>query len=110
MLKNPLTKHALLLCLVLLTASPPIIGSAQARYTDQLPELTPQNAPAETLSPTTTPLPPEPTPTKKPRPTATPLKIPPPTGQRTINWIITFGSLIVIVIIFGYLINRRNLS
>jgi hypothetical protein len=77
--------------------------------------LTPTTSPTLTLTPTSTPTlsptppPPTLTPTKTKRPTATPFPIPPPSDPVSLQWIVAFGVLIVVVILFGFLINRRRL-
>jgi cyanophycinase-like exopeptidase len=48
-------------------------------------------------------------PTRTPRPTATPLTQPPPSNPNMNQWMIAFGMMIIIVIIFGLLLNRRRL-
>ncbi len=48
--------------------------------------------------------------TRTPKPTATPLKIPPPTDPRNLNLLILLGILIISVVIFGIIINRRQLK
>jgi cyanophycinase-like exopeptidase len=62
------------------------------------PTVTP--TPTATRRPTRTP--------RSPRPTATPLVIPPPSNPNMNQWLITLGSLIIITIIFGMLLNRRR--
>ena len=71
-----------------------------------IPTSTPTLAPS--LTPTTTPTI-TPVPTKKIKATPTPLRIPPPSNPGTRNFMVTFGVLIVIVIVIGILINRRRI-
>ena len=78
--------------------------------------LTPTITPIPTSTPTLTPsLTPTtaatitPTPTKKIKATRTPLIIPPPSDPVTRNFMVTFGVLIVLVIVIGILINRRRI-
>jgi cyanophycinase len=80
--------------------------------------------PPTTLAPTATPSPsltPTPTetpietllhgrPTRTPRPTATPLLIPPPSDPIKTNQMIVVGSFVVLVIVFGILINRKHIT
>jgi len=49
-------------------------------------------------------------PTRTPRPTATPRDIPPPSDPDLNQWMVAFGVLVVIVIVFGMLINRQRLT
>jgi cyanophycinase-like exopeptidase len=49
-------------------------------------------------------------PTRTPRPTATPPVIPPPSNPDTNQWMVGFSVLIVVIILFGMLINRRRLT
>ncbi len=73
---------------------------------------TPTASPTATNSPTPTetPLPTRtPRSTRTPRPTATPPTIPPPSNPSTNQWMIAFSTLVVIVILFGLLINRNRL-
>lgn len=64
-----------------------------------------------TATPTETPVPTRtPRSTRTPRPTATPPTIPPPSNPNTNQWMIAFSTLVVIVIIFGLLLNRRRLE
>jgi cyanophycinase len=63
--------------------------------------LTPTEAPSETLL--------HGRPTRTPRPTATPLVIPPPSDPVKTNQMIGVGSLVVLVIVFGILMNRRRI-
>lgn len=69
--------------------------------------------PTSTATPTAT-LTPTPTrthrPTRTPRPTATPRVIPPPSNPDTNQWMVAFSVLIVTVILFGMIINRRRLE
>jgi cyanophycinase-like exopeptidase len=48
-------------------------------------------------------------PTRTPRPTATPLTQPPPSNPGMNQWMIALGTLIIVVILFGLLLNRRKL-
>lgn len=70
--------------------------------------------PTNTLSPTATPPPPtqEPTrtprPSNTPRPTPTPLTVPPPSNPDTTYLMVFFGTLMVLVVIFGIWINRKR--
>lgn len=63
---------------------------------------------------TMTPQPLKPTPTfmlkstHAPRPTPTPIPTPPPTNPKTIQLMAAFGVLVVVVILFGIFINRRQ--
>jgi len=47
-------------------------------------------------------------PTRLPRPTPTPIPTPPPTNPKTIQMMAAFGILVVVVILFGIFINRRQ--
>lgn len=49
-------------------------------------------------------------PTRTPRPTATPPIVPPPSDPNLNQWLIAFGTLIIIIILFGLLLNRRKLG
>jgi cyanophycinase-like exopeptidase len=78
--------------------------------------LTPTNTPIPTTTPTLAPTPSPtstptliPTPTKKVKLTPTPLIIPPPSNPGTRNIMVTFGVLIVMVIVIGILLNRRRI-
>ncbi len=68
--------------------------------------LTPSAIPTLTF----TPAPPSPTPTRTKRPTATPLPVPPPSDPKSLQWIVAFGVLIVVIILFGIVLNRRKLG
>lgn len=73
---------------------------------------TPTPLPTATLTPTsTTTATPTRThrPTRTPRPTATPVTVPPPSDPNMNQWLIAFGTLIIVIILFGLLINRRKL-
>ncbi len=48
-------------------------------------------------------------PTRTPRPTATPLVIPPPSDPVKTNQMVVMGSFVVLVIVFGILINRKRI-
>jgi hypothetical protein len=67
---------------------------------------TPTITPSPTLAPTGTP---SPRPTRTPRPTLTPPIIPPPTNPDISHWMVAFGMLIVVVILFGLMLNRSRL-
>ena len=78
------------------------------------PEL-PQVRPTSTLIPTLTAVVESPTetpepadPTRTPKPTSTPIATPPPADPETINMMIIFGVIAVIVIIIGVWINRQR--
>jgi len=49
-----------------------------------------------------------PEPTRAPRPTPTPMIIPPPSNPNTIQLLVIFGILVVLVVIFGLLLNRNR--
>ena len=49
-----------------------------------------------------------PEPTRAPRPTPTPLAVPPPPNPTTIQLLVIFGVLVVLVVIFGLLLNRNR--
>jgi hypothetical protein len=49
-----------------------------------------------------------PEPTRAPRPTSTPIAIPPPSDPGTIQLMVIFGILVVLVVIFGLLLNRNQ--
>jgi cyanophycinase-like exopeptidase len=66
--------------------------------------------PSATPTLTRTPAPPTPTPSRTPRPSATPLAIPPPANPGSINLMIGFGMVALVVILIGLLINYRSLS
>lgn len=66
----------------------------------------PTITPSPTLAPTGTPTP---RPTRTPRPTLTPPIIPPPTNPNISHWMVAFGMLIVIVILFGLMLNRQRM-
>jgi cyanophycinase-like exopeptidase len=71
--------------------------------------ISPTPTTTSTVTPTQPPPSPTPTekPTKTPRPTSTPPIIPPPSNPEIDQWMIAFGVVIVIVIIFGVLISRQ---
>lgn len=78
------------------------------------PELPPVK-PTSTLIPTLTAVVNPPTetpepldPTRTPKPTSTPIATPPPADPETINMMIIFGVIAVIVIIIGVWINRQR--
>lgn len=70
-----------------------------------LPTATSTPTPTSTAIPTRTHRP-----TRTPRPTATPLAIPPPSDPNLNQWLIAFGTLIIIIVLFGLLLNRRKLG
>lgn len=70
-----------------------------------LPTSTSTPTPTITATPTRTHRP-----TRTPRPTATPLAVPPPSDPNLNQWLIAFGTLIIIIILFGLLLNRRKLG
>lgn len=47
-------------------------------------------------------------PTRTPRPTATPPTIPPPSDPESASLMIGFGTLVVIVVVAGVWLNRKN--
>lgn len=55
-----------------------------------------------------TPEPVEIQPTKMQRPTSTPIPIPPPPESANINFMIFFGIIAVVVILFGVWLNRNS--
>jgi hypothetical protein len=84
-------------------ASTPILVTATST---PLPTATITPSPTVTLTPTPTRRPTR-TP-RPPRPTATPPQVPPPSNPNMNQLMITFGTLIIIIIIFGLLLNRRR--
>lgn len=84
-------------------ASTPILVTATAT---PLPTATITASPTVTLTPTPTKRPTR-TP-RPPRPTATPPHVPPPSNPNMNQFLITFGTLIIIIIILGMLLNRRR--
>jgi cyanophycinase-like exopeptidase len=78
----------------LVTATPTATATATAT-------LTPTSSP----TPTTTPRP-----SRTPRPTLTPPIIPPPSNPDIAHWMVAFGMLVVVVIVFGLLLNRKRLA
>jgi hypothetical protein len=69
--------------------------------------------PSPSASPSPAPLPtetqtPHGKPTRTPRPTSTPPTIPPPQDPGATRMMVGFGVLIVIVILFGLWLNRKN--
>jgi cyanophycinase-like exopeptidase len=82
-------------------ADTPVFVTATAT---PLPTATATATPTSTTVPTRTPKP-----THAPRPTATPPIIPPPSNPDINQWLAVFGALIVVVFLFGLLINRRKL-
>ncbi len=84
-------------------ASTPILVTATAT---PLPTATITASPTVTLTPTPTRRPTR-TP-RPPRPTATPPIIPPPSNPNMNQLMIAFGTLIIIIIIFGLLLNRSR--
>jgi hypothetical protein len=63
--------------------------------------LQPTAAPQDTLTPRGRP-------TRTPRPTATPPTIPPPSDPESASLMIGFGTLVVIVVVAGVWLNRKN--
>ena len=49
-----------------------------------------------------------PEPTRAPRPTPTPIAVPPPSDPSTTQLMVIFGILVVLVVIFGLLLNRNR--
>ena len=97
----------------------PVVADIQARYkvapTPDLRTATPTPTSTATLIPTATAtstptdtLPPGKA-TRTPRPTATPLTIPPPSDPESTQQMIGFGVFVVLVILFGVLINRKRI-
>jgi len=94
----------------------PVIANARALKS---PPPTPEiRTPTATLPPTLTPTatatatqtPPfTPKPTRTRKPSATPLTVPPSANPITINWMVAIGILIIVIILFGLLWNRRIL-
>jgi cyanophycinase len=72
----------------------------------------PSPSPTHTATPTETPIETfqHGRPTRTPRPTATPLLIPPPSDPVKTNQMIMVGSFVVLVIVFGILINRKHIT
>lgn len=94
---------------------------AAARSGLQLPPASTPALVTATLTPTTTPTvtptatqsgTPTATPhaTRTPRPTSTPPIIPPPSNPDITHWMTAFGMLVVVVILIGLLINRRQIG
>jgi hypothetical protein len=120
---NQMKIHFLTLLIILSTFVPWALhkpGDAS-----QLPRnvlMTPVEGPTQTqVKPTSTPTleivatiapptdTPEPSnPTRTPKPTSTPIATPPPADPGTINMMIIFGVIAVIVIIIGVWINRQR--
>jgi hypothetical protein len=49
-----------------------------------------------------------PEPTRMARPTPTPLPVPPPSNPNTTQMLVIFGVLVVLVVIFGLILNRNR--
>lgn len=82
------------------------------RPTPALISATPTITASPTITPSPTPAPtgtPTPRPTRTPRPTLTPPIIPPPTNPNISHWMVAFGMLIVVVILFGLMLNRQRM-
>ncbi len=47
-------------------------------------------------------------PTRTPRPTPTPMPLPPPSNPNTIQLMVIFGILVVLVVVFGLWLNRNS--
>lgn len=87
-------------------------GAANPQPTPALITATPTVTPTPTHTPSPTPAPTgtsTPRPTRTPRPTLTPPIIPPPTNPDISHWMVAFGMLIVVVILFGIMLNRNRL-
>jgi len=84
--------------------SPPSTPEIRTPTATQPPTLTPTATATATQTPTFTPVP-----TRTRKPSATPLTIPPPANPITINWMVAIGVLIIAIILFGLLWNRRFL-
>lgn len=94
----------------------PVIANARAlKSTPVTPEI---RTPTATLPPPFTPTPTAtatqtptftPIPTRTRKPSATPLTIPPPANPERKSWLVAIGILIIVIILFGLLWNRRIL-
>ncbi|MCK4724219.1 MAG: hypothetical protein KAT29_00370, partial [Anaerolineales bacterium] len=84
--------------------SPPSTPEIRTPTATQPPTLTPTATATATQTPTFTPVP-----TRTRKPSATPLTIPPSANPVTINWMVAIGVLIIAIILFGLLWNRRFL-
>jgi hypothetical protein len=82
----------------------PVEGPTQTQIKPTSTLIPTITAPVE--PPTETPEPPDPT--RTPKPTSTPIATPPPADPETINMMIIFGVIAVIVIIIGVWINRQR--
>ncbi len=84
--------------------TPPPTPEIRTPTATQYPTLTPTPTATATQTPTFTPVP-----TRTRKPSATPLTVPPPANPNTINWMVAIGVLIIVIILFGLLWNRRFL-
>ena len=73
------------------------------------PSSTPAPTSTATLPPSPTEIPKVKNPTHTPRPTGTPVLIPPPTDPGSMNWMIAFAVLVVIIILVGVWVSQRNI-
>ncbi len=84
--------------------SPPPTPEIRTPTATLPPTLTPTATATATQTPTFTPKP-----TRTRKPSATPLTVPPSANPITINWMVAIGVLIIVIILFGLLWNRRIL-
>ena len=82
-------------------APTPVLLTATAT---PLPTATSTPTPTETPTPTRTHRP-----TRTPRPTATPRTVPPPSNPDTSQWMVVLSILIVVIVLFGIILNRSRL-
>ena len=84
--------------------SPPATPEIRTPTATLPPTLTPTATTTATQTPTFTPVP-----TRTRKPSATPITIPPSANPLRKNWLVAFGVLILVIILFGLLWNRRFL-